>query len=262
MKKYTIYSILILGVIIQTSCKSVQEITMFSDLSNKESLQSYVKEPPEHKIKPFDNLYLSILTLDPEVNKVFNPSMAGNSSTTGTQYMYGSPIGQYINGYRVGIDSTINLPIIGKLNLVGLTLKEAEDKLRATAEIYLQQPAVQVKLLNFRINILGEVKNPGFFYNYEGNTDIIEAIGLANGITPYADLKNVIVNRESNDIVRTYKVDVTTSDIYKSEVFFLQPNDMIYIPPTKLVRTQENKNTYNLLLSTITTLLVVINFIQ
>lgn len=263
MKKNTAHYLLLLIVIVFASCRGTKNITMFQDLSDQATVQNMLEEPPQHKIKAYDNLYLSILTLDADVNKIFNPSMAGDGITSGTQQMFGTPVGQHINGYRVSVEGTIDVPIVGTIKLAGLTLEQAEKALKERAEVYLQEPSVQVKLLNFRVKVLGEVNNPGFFYNYEGNLNIIEAIALANGINEFANLKNVIVNRQFANDTHTYKIDITNSSIYNSPVFFLQPNDLVYIPPDKRIkRSRDNERIYALLLSTVSTALVVFSLLR
>ncbi len=258
MKKNIFFYLFVIALITQISCKGTKDIAMFQDLKNKEYQQrTFSNEIPEYRIKIFDNLYVSILTQNAEVNRIYNRS--GNESSNSSQ-MFESEVGQYLYGYRVAEDSTITLPVIGKINFVGLTLDEAETHLKTKAEEYLQQPTVQVKLLNFKVNVLGEVNSPGFVYNYEGSMNIIEAIGNARDITVYADLKNVIVNRQNNNITNSYKVDMTTNDVYNSDVFYLQPNDILYVPPTKLIRRGENVGNYSILLGTVSMLLFIATF--
>lgn len=257
MKTAAIY-LFTISLFFQFSCSNTQEITMLRDISGDRSIYELSpKEPPEYRIKPADILYLKILTLDPEINEIFNPSKTGNNNQSSTAQMYGSPAGQYLNGYIVGNDGTVSVPIIGKIEMAGLTLNEAEERLKARAEEYLKQPSVQVKFLNYKITIAGEVRNPDLLYNYEKNVNIFDAISMANGITDYADLTNILVVRKSNGTSHTYKVNATNRSIYSSEVFYLLPNDFVYIPPTNLKRTRDNTNVYSLVLSAVSTLIVV-----
>lgn len=246
-------------IIVSTSCRNTKEITMFQPA--KRQFQQVPLKPKEHKIKPLDNLYISILTLDPEVNQLFNPSLAGNGLTSGTQQMFGTPESRHINGYRVSADSTITLPVLGKVNLVGLTLEKAQEHLKKRAEDYLKQPTVQVKLLNFKVNVIGEIKEPGIFYNYEGQLTIYDAISLARGITDFADLRNVIVKREAFNEIKTYNIDLTNNSVYSSEVFNLQPNDLVYVPPSGLKRNRDNATTYSQVLGTLSILLVALTLV-
>lgn len=251
--------LILLTIIASTSCRNTKDITMFQP--TKQQFQQIPQKPKEHKIKPLDNLYISILTLDPEVNQLFNPSLAGNGLISGTQQMFGTPESRHINGYQVSADSMVTLPILGKINLVGLTLEKAQEHLKKRAEEYLKQPTVQVKLLNFKVNVSGEINEPGIFYNYEGQLTIYDAISVAKGITDFADLKNVIVKRETPDAIKTYNINLTNNSVYSSEVFNLQPNDLVYIPPSKLKRNRDNATTYSQVLGTLSILLVALTLV-
>lgn len=256
MKNYAIFYLLALSLVIHSSCSNTRDIAMFQETKNNVTRYHIPNKGKEHKIKPHDNLYISILTLDPEINILFNPSFPGNGIMSGTEQMYGSPASQYINGYMISEEGAINLPILGEIKLAGLNLKQAEEQLKIKAEEYLKEPIIQVKYLNYKVNVSGEIRRPGIYYNYEGNINILDAIDMAMGITDYANLKNVIVKRHIGERITTYNVDLTDNSIFSSEVFYLQPNDMIYIPPSNLKRRRENSQTYSQVLSTISTLLV------
>ncbi len=262
MKTKAIFYLLTLSIFFQTSCNSPKNITMLQDLQKQNKVSNSLNPPKKHVIRIYDNLYVNILTLDQNVNMLFNPNMGGNSSNGNTQYMYGTPAGQYINGYQVNEQGLITIPIIGEVKVINLTIDEVEKRIKTKAEEYLKEPSVKVKLLNYKIDILGEVNAPGPNYNYEGTINILEAISLARGITLYADLKNVVVNRKINNKVQSYKVDLTNSDIYNSEVYYLQPNDVVYVPPTKLKRRNVNNSTISIILSTVTTIIAVVAYLK
>ena len=248
-------------ILLHSSCTTTKDIYMFRD-SEKEPLKvQNIPPPPEIKIKPFDNLYVSIKTLDQEVNSIFNPSnRGGNGYSSGTSSNYGDPASQYINGFRVGQDSLITLPILGKINFVGMSLKEAQDHLKSKAEEYLKEPTVEVKFLNFKVNIAGEVRTPGVYYNYEGNLNLVEALGKANGITDFADLSKVVIKRQNENQISTLQVNLTDNSVFSSEAFYIMPNDMIYVPPGNLKRRSYNSDTYGRLLTTISVLLLSASF--
>lgn len=260
-KSYLLYGLLLI-IIFQTSCMNTKQITMFQDIEENLILSGVPREVPIYNIKPFDNLYLSIKTLDPEVNQLFNPSADGGGGFGGsTSMQYGSPESQYINGYMVQADGYINLPILGQVKVTGLSLEEAENFVKEKAEEYLKEPTVKVKVLNFKVNVTGEVKNPGLYYNYEGKLNILDALSMANGITEYANLKKGLVIRHNENNSKTYNIDFTDRSIYYSEAFYLQPGDLVYVKPHKNKRTRENATTYSLFLSTITTLFLITNFV-
>lgn len=239
-------------------CSNPKDIIMFQEQEDTVGRYELPPKNPEHKIRTFDNLYISVLTTDPEVNALFNPSSKGDGYTSGTEQMYGSPTSRYINGYTVSEKGTINLPMLGELKVTGLSLEEAQNKLKDLAIEYLKEPMVQVKYLNYQVNVLGEVQNPGIYYNYEGGITIFDAISMANGITEFADIQYALVKRHDNKGVRTHNINLNDNSIYNSEVYYLQPNDIVYIPPNRLKRRQENVQTYSQVLSTISTLLVAV----
>lgn len=253
-----IYSLFVV-LLIQTSCRSSKDLIMLQDFQDNLTLYDIPGAAPEYRIKPFDNLYLSILTLEPEVNQLFNPSSSGTSS--GTQQMFGDRASQYINGYMVAADGTITVPILGNVNVAGLNLAEAQERITRKAEEYLKEPNVKVKVLNFKVNVTGEVQSPGLYYNYEGSLNILDAISMANGITNYANLKDVLVIRHTEDVTRSFNIDLTDKSVYTSEAFYLQPNDIVYIRPNEYKRSNENNTIYSLVLSTISTILIATSII-
>jgi polysaccharide export outer membrane protein len=234
---------------------------MFQDLNEELSLTEVPREAPLYSIKPFDNLYVSIKTLDPEVNQLYNPSAEGTGFGGSTSMQYGDRPSQFINGYMVNSEGIIELPILGQIPVAGKVISDAEKMVKEKAQEILKEPNVKVKILNFKVNVLGEVRNPGLYYNYEGKLNIIEAIGLANGITEYANLKKVLLVRQYPGSSKTFNIDLTDRSIYYSDAFYLQSNDLVYIKPHKNKRTRENTTVYSLFLSTISTFLLVASLI-
>ena len=257
MKKIFIKFILMILPVIIISCRSAKDLTMFRDLQDNMSMDDIPGKPPEYSIKPFDNLYISVISLDSEVNKLFNPSLSGGGGYgISTQQTFGDRTSQYINGYMVEEDGTISLPIIGNIAVAGLNLVDAQKRIKEEAEYYLKDPNIKVKVLNFKVNVTGEVRNPGLYYNYEGSLNILDAISMANGITEFADLSKVLVIRHNENKTQTYNLDFSDRSVYYSDVFYLQPNDVVYIQPNKYKRSRENTTIYHLMLSTISTVLV------
>ncbi|MFW6326696.1 MAG: polysaccharide biosynthesis/export family protein [Bacteroidota bacterium] len=258
-KSYIFYFLIVVTVL--TSCRSHKDLTMFRDLKDNANLYDVPEDAPEYRIKPFDNLYLSIQTLDAEVNQLFNPSAGGDGFGSSTQQMYGDRASQYINGYMVNSEGGIKIPILGQVDVAGLTLTEAQEQISQRAEEYLKEPNVKIKVLNFKVNITGEVGSPGIYYNYEGSLNILDAISMANGITDFANIEDVVVIRHNEDVTRTYNIDFSDTSIYTSEAFYLQPNDVIYIRPNKYKGLQESRTIYSLMLSTVSTIMIATSFI-
>ncbi|MGQ8338414.1 polysaccharide biosynthesis/export family protein [Sunxiuqinia sp. A32] len=259
IRKHFIHYILVMMVGISFfSCSSEKKLTFLYDV-NTEAFLNGVPEPPStYIIQSNDNLYINISTINAEVNALFSPG-AGNS---GYNRPYESLSGQYISGFLVDDIGEVEIPILGKIKVGGLSLKEAKESIQIRADEYLNDATVQVKYLSFKVTVMGEVRQPGVVYNYHNRLTIFEAIGMAGGISEFASLDKTTVIREYEDGTQPFKVDLTSKNIFESEVFYLQPNDVVYIQPQKLKNARQNAAMYTLFMSTISTLLVIWRFID
>ncbi|MCW3786640.1 polysaccharide biosynthesis/export family protein [Plebeiibacterium sediminum] len=245
------------------SCTSRKNITYFNDLENKDFQQAMPIPAPIHRIKPKDNLYINIQTLNPEINALFNPS-TGNGGGNGTSQTYGEGVGQYINGFLVDDDGYVTLPIIGKVNVKNKTIQEARESIQVQAQIYIKDATIKVKLLNFKFTVLGEVTIPGIYYNYNNYITILDAISMAKGETDNSNLKRALIIRQTKDgTMIYYRINLTSGqDLLQSQAYYLQPNDIVYIEPQKNKSLKINSTVYSLVFSSISTLVLLVNFIN
>lgn len=262
MKKNFFVILMILTVLFITSCRSTKEFTLFQDVTGDQRIPDISDKIQEYKVHPYDNLYINIKTLNPEVNRLFDASETTTNYSAGTQQMYGDYVSQYINGYQVDSAGFVTLPIIGNIEVEGLTLKQIQERVEKRSLEFLKDPAVKVKLLSFKININGEVTDPGVYYSYNEKLNILEAISMANGLTNNAKINKTLVVRETSQGTKTFTVDLTSKNLLTSEAYYLQPNDLIYIRPGKNKHVELNSTSYSLFLTTITTLLLVYNILQ
>jgi len=250
------------------SCKSYKSLTYFVDESDSEAkLYHQIDKPQDYIIKKNDNLYVSILSLNPELNILYNPAVPSNIGGVtggggGTATNYGSPSSQYLNGYMVNKDGFIELPIIGIVHVDGLTLSEAEAKIKLKATEYIKEPTVKVKLLSFKVTVLGEVRVPGIYYNYNVSFTILDAISMANGNTDFSNIKVVKLLRQSTAGIITYKLNLQDYEFLSSEAFYLQPDDLIYVQPSKYKNVPLKTPVAVLVLSVISTLVLTATFIR
>lgn len=248
------------------SCKSYRDLTFFAEESDGEAkLYHKIEKPQEYIIKKNDNLYVSILSLNPELNAIYNPAVPANAGVGGTgggtSTNYGSPESQYLNGYMVNQDGFIELPIMGAIHVDGLTLAEAEAKIKLKASEYIKDPTVKVKLLSFKVTVLGEVRTPGIYYNYNISFTILDAISLANGNTDFSNISVVKVLRQSTAGIVTYQLNMQDYEFLSSEAFYLQPDDLIYIQPAKYKNIPLRTPIWVLALSGVTTIVLIASFI-
>lgn len=258
-KKYLFLMSLVIVMSI-ISCRSKKDLIYLQDVEAEILAPEFVTTVPEYRIKTNDNLFVSIKSLNPEVNQLYNPAQT-LSGQQGSQQLYSQLSDQYLNGYLVDSKGNISLPILGNVGIAGLTQAEAQAKVQERANEYLKDATVKVKLLNYKVTVMGEVQNPGVYYNYNSSLTVLEAISMANGITDYAKIDRVLIMRTTDNQNRTYRLDLSKKDFLKSEAFFLQPNDVVYIEPHKIKNTDLNSSIYALFLSTISTAVLITSLI-
>lgn len=244
------------------SCRSPKEFTYLQNVSKDQHIKGVSGDIKEYNIKPYDNLYVSIKTLNPEQNQLFEGNTVIAGYQAGTDQMYGTNVSQYINGYQVNSLGTISLPILGSIEVVGLTIKQISEKVLKKSLEFLKDPTIKVKLLSFKFNVDGEIKSPGVYYSYNERLNILEAISMANGVTDNAKVKKVMVVRQTENGSDVYYIDLTNKALFSSNAYYIQPNDLIYIRPGRNKKLELNTTSYSLFLTTITTILLAINFFK
>ena len=260
MQKQLLLILVCLTGLFFTSCKTSKDMVYLNNTSDQEVLEGMPGMVSEYIIKTNDNLYVDIQSMSPEVNALFNPSQ-GMGMKSGTQQNYGHLSGQYLNGFQVDLSGHVNLPIIGKVNLAGKSLKQARELIQIKADEYIKDATVKVKLLSFKVTVLGEVKNPGLYYNYSNNMTVLDGISMANGVTDYGRIQKVLVLRPTGSGSKTFRLDLSNKKFLSSEAFFLQPNDVVYVEPDKYKNVKLNSPLYSLFLSTLSTLILVLNIL-
>ena len=178
-------------------------------------------------LKPDDLLSVLVFGAEEESLKLFNfPS----SATNNRGYTSGSPIQ---NGYLINSQGEIDFPLIGKIKLTGLNIEEATELIKTEIQTYLKSPIVSIQIQNFKITILGDVKNPGTIQIPNDRFTLIQALGVAGDLNISALRKNILVIREENNIKKEYRIDLTSKAILNSPVYYVNQNDIIYIEANK-----------------------------
>jgi polysaccharide export outer membrane protein len=205
------------------------------------------------KIDAFDLLHIKINTIDqPEYN--FFGQENTNASVTEQSLS--------ITSYSVDESGYVSLPIIGKVKVKDLTLEEAATAIKDALKNIMNNPIVSVRFVNNSITILGEVLRAGTYAYTTEQISIFKAIGLAGDITEYGNRKNVVLIRENGKQIHKYYLDLTKDDLFKSEYYFLQPNDVVYIEPLKLRRYGMKEIPYALIISAINAAFVALVYFQ
>ncbi len=258
MKKLPFFFLYLIIMTDFTSCRSTRDMKLFQNMDDRQINKTAVK-PSEYKIRTDDNLYIDIQTMNPEVDLMFAPT---KTSAYGTQSNYGDLTGQYLNGYQVDERGMINLPMIGEIKVVDKTEEEAKNAIQTKVSEYYKGTTIKLKILTYKFSILGEVRNPGVYHNYNKYLTILEAISMANGMSDYAHLRNVLVIRSTVNGEKSYRLDLTKKDVLYSEAYYLLPNDIVYIEPDKYKNFGLNSSVYSMTLSAITTSILILTYLN
>ena len=216
------------------SCTSYKKVPYLQD---PETVNNYGKEIPlyDAKIMPKDLLSITVNTTDPAAAAPFNLTMQtpynvalGNSSVTSQPAL---------QQYLVNNQGEIDFPVIGRIKVGGMTKNEAEDMIQEKLMPYLKEtPIVTVRLSNYKISVLGEVKNPGSFTVTNEKVNVLEALAMAGDMTVYGVRDNVKLIREDASGKREIiELDLTKSNLVLSPYFYLKQNDILYVTPNKTV---------------------------
>jgi len=256
-KKGKIFLLLsVITIILFSSCASRKK-TLYLQQTNVDSTQVYANTDTSYRLQNGDNLYIRVLSLNKEINDVFNVN-----STSNTYNLYNNESSLYINGYTINDSGNVDLPILGEIELTGKTVNDARATVQARLDEYIKDGIADLKLISYRFTVLGEVRQPGVFMNYSEKLNIFEALGRAGDITEFGNRTGIVIVRPTPDGSVTYKFDITNNDILTSEYFYIQPNDVVYVEPLKYKAWKLNTLNVTLMLSAISTLILVLNFVK
>lgn len=202
------------------SCVSKKEIVYLQDVEGINVLETIEKVEP--KIQQNDILSINVSALDAEAALPFNLFEAGAATTAA------KPI-----SYLVNSDGDINFPVLGKIKVEGYTSKEITDQLTKALAVYIKNPIVNIRLTNFKVTVLGEVKSPGTYPVPNERISILEAIGMAGDLTIQGKRKTVTLIREQEGKRTFVNFDLTSKEMLNSPYFYLAQNDVLIVEPNK-----------------------------
>jgi polysaccharide biosynthesis/export protein len=263
MKHYGNRTMLLLltGYLLISSCTSQKKLAYLYDLPKER--ENFIMDIPVYKIQHRDILYITIKAMTPDGS--INDYLMGTRNTSISGFGQGEA-GQFLLGYDVGKEGTILLPVLGSLKVAGYSLEEARSFIQNAADSHFINSTVECKLLSFRFTVIGEVRAPGTYFNYNNYLTILEAIGRAGGISDFGRRDKVLVIRPYESGTKTYNLNLQNKSILESEAYFLLPNDVVIIEPESKKIFNLNLPTFSFLLtsvtSAITTTLLLVNYFK
>lgn len=227
-KIITFFSLCLLTTVLFSSCAPKASHVYYQNvdevLNTNEKLINF-----ETKLQPDDLLMIIVSAEDIESAAPFN--LINSMTTNPNSPDRGGQVQQQL--YLVDTNGNIEFPVVGTLNIGGLTRSEAIDLIKSKIEIYLKKPIINLRIMNFKITVQGEVVRPGVHTVSSERLTLPEALALSGDLTIYGKRDNVLIIRENNG-KRTYnRVDMTKADFLNSPYYFLNQNDIVYVEPNK-----------------------------
>jgi polysaccharide export outer membrane protein len=205
------------------SCASRKKVVYLQNIDSANLGDSARFEPT---LQPDDLLSIIVSAETPEVTTPFNlPQIQGNYEIGNNQ--------NGIKTYLVDNQGYIDFPVLGKVRLGGLTRSEANAKLVKDISEYITNPSINLRILNYKVSVIGEVNKPGTFTLDSERLTLLEALSMAGDLTIYGKRDNILVIRESDGKKSFNRIDITKADFLSSEFYYLAQNDVVVIEPNQ-----------------------------
>ena len=234
--------ILISGLFLLSCSAQKNHLAYFTDLQ-KDSVNTQVigESDFDIKIAPDDELMITVNSVIPEATAIFNLPLA-NPSAMPSLPAQTQPQQQT---FMVNNEGYINFPVLGKIHVQGKTTEQISEELAGLIEKYADNPYVRVEIINFKVNVMGEVKAPCTINVKRSRFSILDAISTAGDLTDYGLRENVMVIREIGGQKVVQRLDLNDSKITSSPFFYLKQNDVIYVEPNKIKKDNSKYNQFN-----------------
>lgn len=216
-----------------TSCASKKKINYFQNSSaNDTIIKAENNQTYTPVFKADDFLSIEITAADLESVKPFLLDvLPGGGQATA----YNNGIAAK-SGYLIDAFGNIDFPLLGKIHFAGLNRIEATELIKKRLSEYINNPIVNIRIQNFKITILGDVRNPGSFNIPNERITLPEAIGIAGDLNITGVRKNILVIRDNNGVKTEYRIDLTSKEVFTSPVYYLSQNDVVYVEPNRAKR--------------------------
>lgn len=254
-------SLLFFSMLALSSCVTNKKFQLMQKNDvNKQNMPSdsvfrrYSTEPFDYKIQTNDILSVRFESLTPKeydfLSRVADPN-AANPFVGGALLL----------GDLVDENGEMPFPVVGKVKVIGMTVYEAQEYLQKIANQYLESPIVKVRLLNYRITFLGEMNREGVITLNNNRVTMLEAIGLAGGLTDLADKTSVKLIRQKGDKTEVVYLNLLDENFIQSPYYYVYQNDVLIVPALRQrpFRKYFGQNV-SLIISSISLLLIVLNY--
>lgn len=231
----------VVGAFLLTSCKTKEKASQLNYMQNVEEIATEAAVNVNNStIQKGDQFIILVTARDMTVVKPFNQNYfsaeisqssipSSNIPTQGQQNLSGPT-------YMVDGDGVIDFPVLGKLFATGKTMVEFKDELRERLKLYVKDPSVNMRFVNYKITVLGEVNRPGQYAIPDGQSTLLNAVGLAGDLTMYGKRENILLVRNENGVLTKERINLMDANFINSPYYHLKQGDVIYVSANK---TQE-----------------------
>lgn len=220
MKNFFLFS---LTAMLFSGCATRDEIVFFQNIEQIKNIETLEQFEPIIEVN--DILMIRVSSLNDEVVEPYNLDI-------GNQNSGGGSTNAALQGYLVDSDGFITFPVIGEIEVAGKTISELEEYLKNILNKYVKDVTVRVRLINFKVTVLGEVAGPGVIQVPDEMVTIPEIIAMAGGISYNGQRENILVIRSTEGKLTYGHVDITDASVFKDPFFYLKQNDIVYVEPT------------------------------
>jgi polysaccharide biosynthesis/export protein len=226
-----------------TSCGSTRQLQYMQGGFDTAKLARY--EVPAPIIQKGDLLSIMVYSDNPTATAIYNQSLMGGNSANATTSLGNNPglISPVSPGYLVDELGDIQFQGIGKLHVEGLNKSQLTDLLNSRLKDFLQNPYYNIRFLNYKITIIGDVARPGVYTIPTERVNLLEALGLAGDLNITARRENIIIIREQNGRREFGTIDLRQPDLFLSKFYQLQQNDIVYVDLNKNKAAQNDQTT-------------------
>lgn len=222
---------LLIAVIISSclfSCATKDQVVYFNDVQELEGKVNLLDYEPKIEKNDVLRINVSSSSINPEIVAPFQMNQQGGGQSSGG----GGGQNLSLTGYLVSPEGTINFPVLGTIDVKGLTRTEVQAQLEDQISDYVRDPVVDVRIVNFSVTVLGEVGSPGRVQVTDGRVTMPELLAMSGDISYTGKRQNIRVIRESNGVKSVGFIDMTETDLFDSPYYYLKQNDIVYVEPT------------------------------
>jgi polysaccharide export outer membrane protein len=195
-----------------------------------------------------------VSNLDNTTPNIFN--LDGNAAAGGIN----PAANLYVSGYSVDEQGFITIPTIGRLMVANQSISQITSLIQQNVDKYLNNATIVVKLVSFKVSVLGDVRNPGYYYVYNDQVTLPEVLALAGDLTQNGSRKNIKLIRQKTNGMEVILLDLTDPNIFKSPYYYLLPNDAIYIQPLKAALSRSNLAPLGTFFGAVSAVILVLNY--